>query len=103
MAHITGGGLIDNIPRVLPEGTAAEIKLGTWSVSTLFRLLASAAKIDNEELHQVFNMGIGMVLIVAEKDAKKALQLSGGKLIGRIVKGERNVTLVASEKKSKRE
>ena len=91
MAHITGGGLIDNIPRVLPEGLDAEIKLGSWTVPPLFRLLADAARIGPEELHQVFNMGIGMVLIVAAKDAAKALKLGGGKIIGRIVKGTRCV------------
>src|SRR5271170_921728 len=68
MAHITGGGLIDNIPRVLPDKVDAEIQLGTWTISPLFKLLASSAHIGNEELHQVFNMGIGMVLIVAARD-----------------------------------
>jgi phosphoribosylformylglycinamidine cyclo-ligase len=99
MAHITGGGLIDNIPRVLPEGVDAEIKLGSWTMPPLFRLLANAARIGAEELHQVFNMGIGMVLIVAEKDAPKALKLGGGKVIGRIVKGTRLVKLVGSKQK----
>jgi phosphoribosylformylglycinamidine cyclo-ligase len=99
MAHITGGGLIDNIPRVLPEGVDAEIKLGSWTVPPLFRLLAHAARIGAEELHQVFNMGIGMVLIVAEKDAPKALKLGGGKIIGRIVKGTRRVNLVGPKQK----
>lgn len=99
IAHITGGGLIDNIPRVLPEGVDAEIKLGSWTVPPLFRLLAGAAKIGPEELHQVFNMGIGMVLIVAEKDAAKALKLGGGKIIGRIVKGTRRVNLVEPKTK----
>jgi phosphoribosylformylglycinamidine cyclo-ligase len=102
MAHITGGGLIDNIPRVLPENVDAEIQLGTWPVSPLFRMLESAAKIKNEELHQVFNMGIGMVLIVAAKDTKKALQLSRGKLIGQIVKGTRQVILKEPVKKSRK-
>jgi phosphoribosylformylglycinamidine cyclo-ligase len=100
MAHITGGGLIDNIPRVLPEGVDAEIQLGTWPVLPLFHLLASAAKIKSEELHQVFNMGIGMVLIVAEKDAAKALKLTRGKLIGKIVKGDRKVVLKEAVKAS---
>jgi phosphoribosylformylglycinamidine cyclo-ligase len=99
IAHITGGGLIDNIPRVLPENVDAEIQLGTWTVSPLFRLLASAAKIKNEELHQVFNMGIGMVFIVAAKDAQKTLQLTRGKLIGKIVEGNRCVVLKESQKK----
>ena len=99
MAHITGGGLIDNIPRILPEGLDAEIMLGTWPISPLFRLLSAAARISSEELHQVFNMGIGMVLIVSDKDAAKAARLAGGKIIGRIVKGTRCVSLVAPKKK----
>ena len=102
IAHITGGGLIDNIPRILPEGLDAEIQLGTWTVSPLFRLLASAARIKNEELHQVFNMGIGMVLVVAAKDAEKAIQLTRGKIIGKIVKGNRCVVLKEPVKKSRK-
>jgi phosphoribosylformylglycinamidine cyclo-ligase len=100
IAHITGGGLIDNIPRILPEGVAAEIKLGSWVVPPLFKLLASATRIGAEELHQVFNMGIGMVFIVAEKDARETARLARGKIIGRIVPGARNVTLIAGKKKS---
>jgi len=99
IAHITGGGLIDNIPRVLPENVDAEIQLGTWPISPLFQLLANSAKIKNEELHQVFNMGIGMVFIVAAKDAAKTVQLSRGKIIGRIVKGSRKVVLKEPAKK----
>jgi phosphoribosylformylglycinamidine cyclo-ligase len=98
IAHITGGGLIDNIPRVLPENVDAEIQLGTWPILPLFKLLANAAGIENEELHQVFNMGIGMVFIVAEKDAKKTAKLAGGKIIGRIVKGKRKVVLKPAAK-----
>jgi phosphoribosylformylglycinamidine cyclo-ligase len=98
MAHITGGGLIDNIPRVLPENVNAEIQLGSWAQLPLFKLLAGAARISDEELHQVFNMGIGMVLIVAEKDAAKACKLAKGKVIGRIVKGERKVVLLPKKK-----
>jgi phosphoribosylformylglycinamidine cyclo-ligase len=93
IAHITGGGLMDNIPRVLPEGVDAEIQLGSWVVSPLFKLLASAARIKNEELHQVFNMGIGMVFIVAAKDAAQTVRLTRGKIIGQIVKGNRHVVL----------
>jgi phosphoribosylformylglycinamidine cyclo-ligase len=100
MAHITGGGLIDNIPRVLPETLDAEIKLGAWTVPPLFRLLSNAAKIGPEELHQVFNMGIGMVLIVADKDAARAAKLAGGKIIGKIVKGSRCVKLIGPKKKN---
>ena len=101
MAHITGGGLMDNIPRVLPEGLDAEIKLGSWTAPPLFRLLAHTARIGPEELHQVFNMGIGMVLIVGEKQAAQAAKLAGGKIIGRIVKGSRRVTLLEPAGKKK--
>ena len=101
IAHITGGGLIDNIPRVLPAGTGAEIKLGSWPVPPLFKLLSSAARIQNEELHQVFNMGIGMVFIVAEKDAPQTARLTRGKIIGRIVPGDRKVALVESGRRKK--
>src|SRR5471032_1026242 len=100
IAHITGGGLMDNIPRILPEGVDAEIQLGTWAVSPLFQLLSSAAKIKNEELHQVFNMGIGMVFVVAAKDAEKTVRLTRGKIIGKIVKGSRKVVLLEPVKKS---
>jgi phosphoribosylformylglycinamidine cyclo-ligase len=93
IAHITGGGLIDNIPRVLPDHVDAEIQLGSWPVLPLFKLLADAAGVDSHELHQVFNMGIGMVFIVAEKDAAKTAKLAKGKIIGRIVKGSRKVVL----------
>jgi phosphoribosylformylglycinamidine cyclo-ligase len=102
MAHITGGGLIDNIPRVLPEGLDAEIQLGSWTVPPLFRVLANAARIDNAELHQVFNMGIGMVLIVSAKDAPLAVKLGHGKVIGHIVKGSRQVVLKEAKRKSAR-
>jgi len=98
IAHITGGGLIDNIPRVLPDNVDAEIQLGTWPVLPLFKLLASAASVDDHELHQVFNMGIGMVFIVAEKDAAQAARLARGKIIGRIIKGTRKVVLKPATK-----
>jgi phosphoribosylformylglycinamidine cyclo-ligase len=100
IAHITGGGLIDNIPRILPEGTGAEIQLGSWTVPPLFKLLSSAARIKDDELHQVFNMGIGMVFIVAAKDATETARLAGGKIIGQIVPGER--TVVLKEKRGKK-
>jgi phosphoribosylformylglycinamidine cyclo-ligase len=85
---------------VLPEGVDAEIKLGTWTVPPLFRLLANAARIGTEELHQVFNMGIGMVLIVGQDDATKTAKLAGGKIIGQIVKGSRTVKLIEPKKKN---
>ncbi len=98
IAHITGGGFVDNIPRVLPEDVDAEINLGTWPISPLFKMLASAAHVPNEELYQVFNMGIGMTLIVAAKDAKEVAKLSKGRIIGQIIKGNRKVILKEAKK-----
>jgi len=86
-AHITGGGLIDNLPRVLPKKVNAQIDATSWKVPALFRLIEKGGKVDALEMYQVFNMGIGMTLIVSAKDAKKTLKLTRGKIIGKIVKG----------------
>lgn len=68
LAHITGGGFIDNIPRVLPGNLKATIKKGSWEILPIFKFLEREGKIEEKELYRVFNMGIGMVLIVAGKD-----------------------------------
>jgi phosphoribosylformylglycinamidine cyclo-ligase len=65
LAHITGGGLTDNVPRVLPETLDAKIKLGSWPVPPLFRLMFEKGNVDRDEMLRVFNMGIGMILILA--------------------------------------
>jgi len=64
LAHITGGGLTDNVPRVLPSNVDAQIKLGSWPVLPIFRLIYEKGSIDRDEMMRVFNMGIGMVMIV---------------------------------------
>jgi phosphoribosylformylglycinamidine cyclo-ligase len=64
LAHITGGGLTDNLPRILPPGTYAEIRVGSWEIPSLFRFLAEKGEVEAEEMFRVFNMGIGMVLAV---------------------------------------
>jgi phosphoribosylaminoimidazole synthetase len=70
LAHITGGGLPENLPRVLPDGVDAEIELGAWPRGPLFELIAELATgVDTRELHRMLNMGIGMVLVVAATDA----------------------------------
>ena len=69
MAHITGGGLLENIPRVLPEGTAAHLKAGSWPQTELFAWLQKTAGIDDIEMNRTFNNGIGMVVVVAAEDA----------------------------------
>jgi len=70
LAHITGGGLLENIPRVLPEGTAAHLVKGSWPKSELFAWLQATAGIDDIEMNRTFNNGIGMVLVIAAADAE---------------------------------
>jgi phosphoribosylaminoimidazole synthetase len=70
LAHITGGGLPENLPRVLPDGCDAEVQLGSWPVPPLFELVRSACTaMDDRELYRTVNMGIGMVVICAKEDA----------------------------------
>ena len=69
LAHITGGGLLENIPRVLPEGTAAHLRKGSWPQSELFAWLQKTAGIDDHEMNRTFNNGIGMVVVVDAADA----------------------------------
>jgi phosphoribosylformylglycinamidine cyclo-ligase len=87
LAHITGGGLIDNVPRILPANCDAVIETKSWRVPHIFRILQQNGKIDWKEMYQVFNMGIGMVAVVAEPDAGRALSILRAKQIGRIERG----------------
>jgi phosphoribosylformylglycinamidine cyclo-ligase len=87
LAHITGGGLIDNLPRVLPKTTDAVIDTKSWKVPAIFQHIGAGGKIDCTEMYQVFNMGIGMTVVVSAADREKALKLTKGKVIGRIEKG----------------
>ena len=96
MAHITGGGITENLPRVLPKGTAAQIDLGSWPAQTIFQHLQQLGNIPPEEMYRTFNMGIGMILVISPKKFKRvqaALEKAGekGYTMGRIVKGERKV------------
>lgn len=93
-AHITGGGLLDNLPRVLPEGCRASINKGAWKVPAIFDLIQRGADIPVDEMFQVFNMGIGMALVVPAKRADEVLRLTKGILIGRITEGPCDVVLV---------
>jgi phosphoribosylformylglycinamidine cyclo-ligase len=87
LAHITGGGLIDNLPRVLPENCDAVIDTHTWQVPQIFQILAENGKVPREEMYQVFNMGIGMVAIVDARDGRRIAKTLHAKLIGRIEPG----------------
>ena len=70
LAHITGGGLLENIPRVLPEGMAAQLQQGSWPQTELFAWLQETAGIDAVEMNRTFNNGIGMVLVIAADQAQ---------------------------------
>jgi phosphoribosylformylglycinamidine cyclo-ligase len=87
LAHITGGGLIDNLPRVLPDDCDAIIDLASWKVPPIFQLLQTRGKVDHNEMYQVFNMGIGMAAIVAPNEAAVLAKKLRAKTIGRIGRG----------------
>jgi len=96
MAHITGGGFVDNIPRVLPKNCNAVINRNTWKPPTIFTFLERQGKVDHDEMYRVFNMGIGYVIVVRQKDATTAMNLLKGlrqspTLIGAIEKGQGKV------------
>jgi phosphoribosylformylglycinamidine cyclo-ligase len=96
MAHITGGGITENLPRVLPRGVAAVIEMGSWQVPPIFEHMQTLGNVPQEEMLRTFNMGLGMLLVVPSKKFKKAqtvLERAGEKpfTVGRIVKGERKV------------
>jgi len=97
LAHITGGGITENLPRVLPRGTAALIELGSWPVLPIFEHLQQLGNVEQEEMLRTFNMGLGMLLVIPSAKFKKVhtfLERVGEKAytVGRIVKGERKVT-----------
>ncbi len=100
MAHVTGGGITGNLPRVLPAGCRARIRRGSWPVPAVFTALAKEGRVAEPEMFRAFNMGIGYVLVVAPDDvdtvlALKALADLGVFRIGDIVAGERGVELIA--------
>jgi phosphoribosylformylglycinamidine cyclo-ligase len=85
MAHITGGGLLDNVPRMLPEGLAAEFDPSTWDVNPIFAFLVAEGGVSSEERYRAFNMGLGFVVAVAPDDAAEALAaLPTGRIVGKI-------------------
>lgn len=92
MAHITGGGLIDNIPRVFPEGVCAHIDTNAIPSLPIFTFITERLKLPEEEMYRTFNMGIGMVLIVDRENAEKIRSiLSESVIIGRVISGKRGV------------
>jgi phosphoribosylformylglycinamidine cyclo-ligase len=94
LAHITGGGLIDNLPRVLPKTCDAAIETRSWRVPAIFELLQRKGKVDPTEMYQVFNMGIGMAAIVSAKEAKHLARQLKAREIGRIERGSGKARLI---------
>ena len=93
LAHLTGGGFIENIPRVLPEGLSARIRLGSWPVPALFQLIQSRGSIPLQEMLRVFNMGVGMVVVVGPAQVEEFRSLLGEEswVIGELISGEKQV------------
>jgi len=99
LAHITGGGLTDNIPRILPERTAVEIKKGSWPILPVFQIIQQIGNVAEAEMYRTFNMGVGMVIVASQSDAdavKSHLKQRDEQVfeIGRVVEGQRFVKLI---------
>jgi phosphoribosylformylglycinamidine cyclo-ligase len=93
LAHITGGGLVDNLPRILPSNCDAVIETTSWRVPRIFEVFQENGNIDPQEMYQVFNMGIGMVVLVSQRDSERVMQTLKAKRIGQIVRGSGRVRL----------
>lgn len=102
MAHITGGGFIENIPRMLPDDVNVDIDYGSWPILPIFELMQRKGSITNRDMFTTFNMGIGLVLVVASEDADKALALlkeqgEEAYRIGKVTPGESVVTFTGAD------
>ena len=87
MAHITGGGLVENVPRVLPEGLAARFDTASWQVPPIFSLLQSMGNVSHEEMYRVFNMGLGMVIICEPSRSEEVVSLvPDAKIVGEVTR-----------------
>ena len=97
LAHITGGGIIENIPRVLPEDCSVEIRRGSWPALPVFNIMQSIGNVDHEEMYRTFNMGIGMVVIVDAAEITKVKNslknLSEVYRIGSVIQGKRRIRI----------
>jgi phosphoribosylformylglycinamidine cyclo-ligase len=90
MAHITGGGITDNLPRILPPGTAARLDASSWTVPPLFRWLQQAGQVPTDDMFRTFNMGIGLIIATAAADAENLMKdlFPEARVIGEIVPGD---------------
>ncbi|MFM9904487.1 MAG: phosphoribosylformylglycinamidine cyclo-ligase [Pyrinomonadaceae bacterium] len=95
LVHITGGGFLENIPRILPEGVSVEINRGTWPELPIFGMMQRLGNVDEKEMFRTFNMGIGMIVVCSDGDKDKvAAHLGGCCEIGRVVGGEKTVRII---------
>ena len=99
MAHITGGGLTENIVRVLPQGTGIVIKLGTWDIPSVFDLIKEKGEIEEQEMLRTFNMGIGLVVVAAAGQAEEVMADLSARgeascLIGEVIKGNKEISYI---------
>jgi phosphoribosylformylglycinamidine cyclo-ligase len=99
IANITGGAFYDKVPRIIPKGLAIEIDKYSWPVPPIFSLVQKKGNVEDREIYRTLNMGIGMVLAVSRRDAKRAISILGyngvkSYIIGRVVKGNREVTIL---------
>ena len=91
IAHITGGGLYENIPRMMPAGVTAKFSRSLWVVPPIFNVIQEEGKVDLEEMHHVFNMGLGMVVAVGENRVTDVLNLvKDSVVVGEIIKSSQN-------------
>jgi phosphoribosylformylglycinamidine cyclo-ligase len=99
IANITGGAFYDKVPRIIPKGMAIEIDKYSWRVPQMFSMIQKKGKIEDREMYRTFNMGIGMVAVVAKRDADRAVKIlsangTKAQVIGRVVKGAREVAIL---------
>jgi len=96
LAHITGGGLIDNPPRIFPDGLGAMLKQDSWSIPPIFTLIQQLGNIPDAEMHHVFNMGLGMLVIVSPEQAELVKKTLGDDVVqvGEIVEGDKKVEII---------
>ncbi|KZE73879.1 phosphoribosylaminoimidazole synthetase [Paenibacillus jamilae] len=102
MAHITGGGFIENIPRVLPDHVNVDIQYGAWPILPIFQLMQEKGEISNKDMFTTFNMGIGMVIVVGAEHAQTALEVlkeqgEAAYVIGKVTEGSSIVTFTGAE------